>query len=495
VAVGVAEGVGVTVKVGVKVGGRGVAVNWEIRVSSAITVLTAYCVPWAATVAATDVSTAPWSITGSVVGRMPQLLKMIIITVRTAGRIYLVFIEHTSFTGTLTLWKKFPVNSLYRLSTRFQETADPAGGGSDIIVNNPIWRSRMEYAGVYARYHTWMDIPEHTLPVTLLEGNTPLIPMPKLAESLGGGFSLWVKFEGMNPTGSFKDRGMTIAIGEAAGRGAKVVICASTGNTAASAAAYAARAGMRCVVLIPKGKVAAGKLAGAVAHGADVIQIEGSFDDALSVVVEISNRHPIALVNSLNPYRLEGQKTAAFEICEILGSAPDWLCLPVGNAGNITSYWMGFRQYHATHSSGLPHILGVQAQGSAPLVLGHPVEQPETVATAIRIGKPARGEEALSAASESGGQIMAASDDEILAMQCLLAASGVWVEPASAAGLAGLKKQLDQGRMDVRGQRVVAVCTGHGMKDPDIIAKSMQPPALLPLDYKAIETTILEGLQ
>ncbi len=353
----------------------------------------------------------------------------------------------------------------------------------------------MEYAGVYARYHTWMDIPEHTLPVTLLEGNPPLIPMPKLAESLGGGFSLWVKFEGMNPTGSFKDRGMTIAIGEAAGRGAKVVICASTGNTAASAAAYAARAGMRCVVLIPKGKVAAGKLAGAVAHGADVIQIEGSFDDALSVVVEISSRHPIALVNSLNPYRLEGQKTAAFEICEILGSAPDWLCLPVGNAGNITSYWMGFRQYHAAYSSGLPHILGVQAQGSAPLVLGHPVEQPETVATAIRIGKPARGEEALSAASESGGQIMAASDDEILAMQRLLAASGVWVEPASAAGLAGLKKQLDQGRMDVRGQRVVAVCTGHGMKDPDIIAKSMQPPALLPLDYKTIEKTILEGLK
>ncbi len=352
----------------------------------------------------------------------------------------------------------------------------------------------MTYAGVFAKYHTLMNIPEHTLPVTLLEGNTPLIPMPKLADALGGGFELWVKFEGMNPTGSFKDRGMTIAIGEAAGRGARTVICASTGNTAASAAAYAARAGLRCIVLIPQGKVAAGKLAGAVAHGADVIQIEGSFDDALTVVVEISEHHPIALVNSLNPYRLEGQKTAAFEICEVLGSAPDWLCLPVGNAGNITSYWMGFRQLNDSNQTGLPHILGVQAAGSAPLVLGHPVANPETVATAIRIGKPARGEEALAAAEESAGHIMAVTDDEILAMQRMLAASGVWVEPASAAGLAGLKHRLEHSEMDVRGQRVVAVCTGHGMKDPDIIAKSMKSPRLLPLDYPTIESAIVEGL-
>ncbi len=244
--------------------------------------------------------------------------------------------------------------------------------------------------GVIDRYGKLLDVPAHTANISLLEGSTPLIPVNRLAQELGGGFELWVKFEGMNPTGSFKDRGMTVAISEAAGREAQAVICASTGNTAASAAAYASRAGMRCIVLIPQGKVAAGKLAGAVAYGAQVIQVQGSFDDALAMVVEISQRYPIALVNSLNPYRLEGQKTAAFEICDRLGDAPDWLCLPVGNAGNITSYWMGFRQYHDLKASGLPQILGVQAAGSAPLVLGHAVDKPETVATAIRIGRPAR---------------------------------------------------------------------------------------------------------
>ena len=284
---------------------------------------------------------------------------------------------------------------------------------------------------------------------------------------------------------------MTVAISEAAGRGVKAVICASTGNTAASAAAYAARAGMRAVVIIPEGKVAAGKLAGAVAYGAEVIQIQGSFDDALSLVVEIANRNPIALVNSLNPYRLEGQKTAAFEICDTLGSAPDWLCLPVGNAGNITAYWMGFRQYERIHQTGLPQILGVQAAGSAPLVLGHPVEKPETVATAIRIGKPARGEEALAAAEESHGRIIAVSDEEILAMQRRLASEGVWVEPASAAGLAGLAAQLNEGRIQLLGKRVVAVCTGHGMKDPDIIAKSMPAPRLLPASVDVLTAAIL----
>lgn len=344
----------------------------------------------------------------------------------------------------------------------------------------------MSYAGVLARYGQLMDLPSHTLPITLLEGNTPLVPLPRLAQTLGGGFELWAKFEGMNPTGSFKDRGMTAAISEAAGRGVKKVICASTGNTAASAAAYAARAGMQAIVIIPEGKVAAGKLAGAVAYGAQVIQIHGSFDDALTLVVKISERSPIALVNSLNPYRLEGQKTAAFEICEDLGSAPDWLCLPVGNAGNITAYWMGFQQYHRLRGSGLPQILGVQAAGSAPLVLGHPVDHPETVATAIRIGKPARGEQALQAAEESRGSIMAVVDEEILAMQRLLASNGVWVEPASAAGLAGLAHQLRAGTMDVRGKRVVAICTGHGMKDPDIIAQSMPRPQLLPADLKSL---------
>ncbi len=345
----------------------------------------------------------------------------------------------------------------------------------------------MTYKGVLDRYGELLDIPAHTRAVTLLEGNTPLLPAPRLAETLGGGFELFVKFEGMNPTGSFKDRGMTVAISEAYGGGAKSVICASTGNTAASAAAYASRAGLRAIVIIPEGKVAAGKLAGAIAYGAEVVQIDGSFDDALSLVVEISQRHPIALVNSLNPYRLEGQKTAAFEICDVLGKAPDWLCLPVGNAGNISAYWMGFQQYQRLKGTGLPQILGVQAEGSAPLVLGYPVEHPETVATAIRIGKPARGEQALQAAEESNGSIVAVSDDEILAMQRLLAASGIWVEPASAAGLAGLARRLREGTLNVQGQTVVAVCTGHGLKDPDIIAKSMPAPQRLPSEIGAIE--------
>jgi threonine synthase len=351
----------------------------------------------------------------------------------------------------------------------------------------------MPYAGVLDRYAHLMDIPAHIRPVTLLEGDTPLIPMPRLAEELGGGFELHVKFEGMNPTGSFKDRGMTVAISEALGRGARAVICASTGNTAASAAAYAARAGLRAIVLIPQGKVAAGKLAGAVAYGAEVIQIDGSFDDAMRLVMEITERHPIALVNSLNPFRLEGQKTAAFEICDSLGSAPDWLCLPVGNAGNITSYWMGFTQYNQLKSSGLPRILGVQASGSAPLVLGRPVDHPETVATAIRIGRPARGEQALLAASESNGRIIAVDDADILAMQRRLAASGVWVEPASAAGLAGLAHEIAAGKIDLRGKRVAAVCTGHGLKDPDIITRGMAQPKALPAELGVLEDAILEG--
>ncbi len=358
--------------------------------------------------------------------------------------------------------------------------------GPDLCLAAGLEESGVSYAGVLARYGHLMDLPTHTLPITLLEGNTPLVPMPRLAQSLGGGFELYVKFEGMNPTGSFKDRGMTAAISEAAGRGVKKVICASTGNTAASAAAYAARAGMESVVIIPEGKVATGKLAGAVAYGAQVIQIHGSFDDALTLVVKISEGSPIALVNSLNPYRLEGQKTGAFEICEDLGGAPNLLCRPVGNAGNITAYWMGFQQYHQLRGTQLPQVLGVQAAGSAPLVLGHPVEHPETVATAIRIGKPARGEQALLAAEQSGGSIIAVVDEEILAMQRLLAANGVWVEPASAAGLAGLAHQLRAGQMDVRGQRVVAICTGHGMKDPDIIAQSMPKPQLLPADLNTL---------
>ena len=349
----------------------------------------------------------------------------------------------------------------------------------------------MAYAGVLNRYHPLLNIPAHTATVTLLEGQTPLIPLPRLAEELGGGFELYAKFEGLNPTGSFKDRGMTIAIGEAVGRGVKAVICASTGNTAASAAAYAARAGLHCIVLIPQGKVAAGKLAGAVVYGAQVIQIDGSFDDALTLVVNITQKHPIALVNSLNPYRLEGQKTAAFEICDTLGKAPDLLCLPVGNAGNITSYWMGFCQYHALNGSGLPRLLGVQAAGAAPLVFGHPIEKPETIATAIRIGKPARGEQALEAADQSGGKIIAVSDDEILTMQRRLAAEGLWVEPASAAGLAGLATEIRIGKLNPRGLCVVGICTGHGLKDPDIITKRAPAPLVLPPDVGALEQAIL----
>jgi threonine synthase len=343
------------------------------------------------------------------------------------------------------------------------------------------------YAGVLERYKPFLKIPAHTRTVTLLEGNTPLIPVPQLAEELGGGFELYIKFEGMNPTGSFKDRGMTVAISEAYGGGAKSVICASTGNTAASAAAYAARAGMRSIVIIPAGKVATGKLAGAVAYGAEVIQIDGSFDDALNLVVAISEKYPIALVNSLNPYRLEGQKTAAFEIVDSLGESPDWLALPVGNAGNISAYWMGFTELHARENMALPQILGVQAAGAAPLVLGHPVEHPETVATAIRIGKPARGEQALTAAEESHGRIIAVSDDEILATQKRLAANGIWVEPASAAGVAGLAHELREGKINLKGKKVATVCTGHGMKDPDIITREMKKPTILPAEMNALE--------
>ena len=342
------------------------------------------------------------------------------------------------------------------------------------------------------QYRPYLHLPAHTARVTLQEGHTPLIPVPALAADMGGGFELWVKYEGLNPTGSFKDRGMTAAISEALGRGAKSVICASTGNTAASAAAYAARGGLQAIVLIPQGKVAAGKLAGAMAYGAQVLQIDGSFDEALAMVVALSEKHPLALVNSINPYRIEGQTTAAYEICDELGQAPDWLCLPVGNAGNISAYWAGFTRYHAARGSGLPQLLGVQAAGSAPLVLGHPVLKPETVATAIRIGVPARGEEALQAASESNGRIIAVTDEQILAMQKQLATQeGIWVEPASAAGLAGLAQEIAAGRLDPRGQRIVAVCTGHGLKDPDIITHSGLKFDTLPAQLAAVEQVLL----
>ncbi|MEE9216383.1 MAG: threonine synthase [Anaerolineales bacterium] len=337
--------------------------------------------------------------------------------------------------------------------------------------------------GIIERYRRYLDLPADVDPISLSEGRTPLIPMPLLAAELGAA-EIHIKFEGSNPTGSFKDRGMTTAITEAVSRGANAVICASTGNTAASAAAYAARAGLRCVVLLPHGKVASGKLAAAYAHGAEVVEVEGSFDEALGLARRLSERTPIGLVNSLNPYRLEGQKTAAFEIFETLGAAPDWLALPVGNAGNISAYWMGFRQLADLDGADLPHLLGVQASGSAPLVEGHIIEHPETVASAIRIGNPARGEQALSAAEESSGRIIAVPDQSILDAQRDLARHGIWVEPASAAGLAGLRSEVATGGLDLEGQRVVCVCTGHGLKDPRPPSK---PPTLIPPRLQALE--------
>ena len=344
------------------------------------------------------------------------------------------------------------------------------------------------WPGVITHYRPRLQITAHIPPVTLLEGNTPLIPAPRLAAKLGGQFELFLKYEAANPTGSFKDRGMTAAITQAAAEGARAVICASTGNTAASAAAYAARAGLKCVVLVPEGKIAAGKLAGALSYGAQVIAIDGNFDDGLRMVRQAAERAPIALVNSINPARLQGQKTAAFEICDVLGDAPDWLCLPVGNAGNITAYWLGFSEYFA---DGLitrrPRLLGAQAAGAAPIVTGRAVEHPETIATAIRIGNPARWREAVAALDESDGHITAVSDEEILEAYRLVARSeGVFCEPSSAAGLAALAKGLREGWLDLRGQRVVCVLTGHGLKDPDTAIRDSAPPISIPPRIEAL---------
>ncbi len=349
----------------------------------------------------------------------------------------------------------------------------------------------LPYNGIIDRYRAFLALPPQTAPVTLLEGNTPLIPAPRLSGELG--CALYLKFEGLNPTGSFKDRGMTAAISMAAAGGAQAVVCASTGNTAASAAAYAARAGLRCLVVIPQGQVAAGKLAGALAYGAEVIQVDGSFDDALSLVRQLADHAPIALVNSVNPYRLEGQKTGAFEICDSLGRAPDWLCLPVGNAGNITAYWKGFVEYlKAGRVDNSPRLLGVQAAGAAPLVLGRVVDHPETIATAIRIGRPARGEEAVLASEESGGRMVAVSDDDLLGMQRRLAGEGIWCEPASAAGVAGLLQETRAGRLDVQGQTIVAVVTGHGLKDPAIITSRVPKPRVIPPALAALEKVLAQ---
>jgi threonine synthase len=312
------------------------------------------------------------------------------------------------------------------------------------------------------RYRDRLPLEPDDPVVTLNEGSTPLVEAPVLSERIGA--RAYLKLEGANPTGSFKDRGMTVAVSRAKGAGAEAVICASTGNTAASAAAYAVRAGMRGAVIVPEGKIAIGKLAQALIHGARVIALRGNFDDALRIVRELANRHPIELVNSVNPFRIAGQRTGAFEVCDELGAAPDALAIPVGNAGNITAYWAGFQDYDEA-----PLMYGFQAEGAAPLVLGHPVEKPETIASAIRIGNPARWEEAMDAVTASRGRIAAVSDEQILnAYRFLADREGVFCEPASAAGVAGL---LAHGLPVPDGvappETVVCVLTGHGLKDPD----------------------------
>lgn len=321
--------------------------------------------------------------------------------------------------------------------------------------------------GIIDRYRSFLPVSKSTPVITLGEGNTPLIKLHgALAEAVS--VDLYVKYEGLNPTGSFKDRGMTMAVTKAVEEGSTTVMCASTGNTSASAAAYARRAGLDAVVLIPEGNIALGKLSQALMHGARVIAIRGNFDDALRLVRELTEKHPITLVNSVNPYRIEGQKTAAFEICDELGGkAPDFLAIPVGNAGNITAYWKGFKEYQAAgRSSSLPRMLGFQAAGAAPIVDGHPIANPETLATAIRIGNPASWQGATTARDESNGLIDKVTDEEIIEAYSLLAREGVFCEPASAASVAGVLKLARSGYFS-GGEQVVCVLTGHGLKDPD----------------------------
>jgi threonine synthase len=320
------------------------------------------------------------------------------------------------------------------------------------------------WRGLIEEYRDRLPVTDETPVITLLEGGTPLVPAPHLSELTG--CEVWLKVEGANPTGSFKDRGMTMAISKALEEGSQAVICASTGNTSASAAAYAARAGMTCAVLVPQGKIALGKLAQALVHGAQLLQVEGNFDDCLDLCRDLSKNYPVTLVNSVNPFRIEGQKTAAFEIVDVLGSAPDVHCLPVGNAGNITAYWKGYTEYLAG-TARAPRMLGFQAAGAAPIVNGAAVKSPSTIATAIRIGNPASWNEALAARDESGGDIQAVTDRQILSAYKLLARKeAVFVEPASAASVAGLLQARDSGHV-ARGERVVCTVTGNGLKDPD----------------------------
>jgi len=343
------------------------------------------------------------------------------------------------------------------------------------------------YCGIINKYKKYLPVSENTPVITLNEGNTPLIHARYLSKLLGKGFEVYLKYEGLNPTGSFKDRGMTMAISKACEAGSKAVMCASTGNTSASAAAYAARAGIKCIVLIPDGAIALGKLSQAMIHGATVLAVKGNFDDALDLAKEITADYPITLVNSLNPYRIEGQKSASFEICDSLGNAPDFQTMPVGNAGNITAYWKGYKEYKAAgKSSNLPKMLGFQAEGAAPIVRGRPVEHPETIATAIRIGNPASWKSAEKARDESGGLIGMVSDKQILDAYRLLAEKeGVFCEPASAASIAGLLK-LAKMKYFKKACRITCILTGHGLKDPDRVIKMIKKPKTVGVNAKAI---------
>jgi threonine synthase len=354
--------------------------------------------------------------------------------------------------------------------------------------------------GLIERYRKYLDLPAGARIVSLNEGSTPLIQAPALSERIHPRIDLWLKYEGLNPTGSFKDRGMTMAVTMTLHEGFKAIMCASTGNTSASAAAYAARAGLQCIVLIPKGKISKGKLSQAMIHGARVLQVEGNFDRALELTRSITKKHPIALVNSVNPHRLQGQKTGAFEICDDFnGIAPDFHAVPVGNAGNISAYWMGYKEYPAAgKTKNLPRMIGFQAEGAAPIVLGKPVEDPKTFATAIRIGKPASWDKAVKARDESDGVIGMVSDAQIRrAWRSLAATEGIFAEPASAASVAGIFKLAQNGYFDTiepfKGDRVRVVCvlTGHGLKDPSNAMKVCEEP----LTVEASEDAIVDALQ
>jgi len=348
--------------------------------------------------------------------------------------------------------------------------------------------SEKKYRGVIQRYRKFLPVSGKTPLITLNEGNTPLIYAGYLSKLAGKNMEVYLKYEGLNPTGSFKDRGMTLAISKACEEKAAAVMCASTGNTSASAAAYAARAGIKCIVLIPSGAIALGKLSQALIHGAKVLAIKGNFDAALDLVKEITQHYPIKLVNSLNPYRIEGQKTASFEICDYFGDAPDFQIMPVGNAGNITAYWKGYKEYRAMGlSRKLPVMLGFQAKGAAPIVRNKPVINPETIATAIRIGNPASWKTAVEARDESRGLIDMVSDREILLAYKLLAnKEGVFAEPASAASIAGLLKLIKKGYFKNKKGRIACILTGHGLKDPERAIKTVKPPKVMAANLRSI---------